>query len=52
MPVDQPGIEVGPFSDLLARTDSFVFEFSLATQRDGEYRLERERITLGPARPA
>lgn len=36
MPVDQPGIETGPFAELVIRTDMFIFEFGLATQRDDE----------------
>jgi hypothetical protein len=36
LPVNQPGIETGPFAELLTRTDSFVFEFGLATQHDDE----------------
>jgi hypothetical protein len=36
LPVDQPGIETGPFSQLLRRADMFIFEFGLATQREDE----------------
>jgi hypothetical protein len=36
LPLDLPGIETGPFSELLSRTDMFVFEFGLATQSDDE----------------
>jgi len=36
LPTDLPGIETGAFSDLVKRTDLFIFEFGLATQRDDE----------------
>jgi hypothetical protein len=36
LPADQPGIETGRFADLVKRTDMFIFEFGLATQRDDE----------------
>jgi hypothetical protein len=32
LPVDIPGVEAGPFADLLRRSDMFIFEFGLATQ--------------------
>jgi hypothetical protein len=33
LPLDLPGLEVGPFVDLLPDTDLFIFEFGLATQQ-------------------
>ncbi|SJZ42540.1 hypothetical protein SAMN02745126_01008 [Enhydrobacter aerosaccus] len=32
LPLDTPGVEAGPFNDLLRRTDMFIFEFGVATQ--------------------
>jgi hypothetical protein len=32
LPVDIPGVESGPFAELLRRSDMFIFEFGLATQ--------------------
>jgi hypothetical protein len=41
--LDDPAIEIGRFADLLRRTDLFLFEFGLATQRDGDpVRIGRE----------
>jgi hypothetical protein len=34
--VDDPAIEIGRFADLLRRTDLFVFEFGLTSQKDGD----------------
>lgn len=34
--VDDPAIEIGRFADLARRADLFIFEFGLATQKDGE----------------
>jgi len=36
LPDDLPGIEKGAFADLVKRTDLFIFEFGLATQRPDE----------------
>ncbi len=36
LPTGQPGIESGRFSELVRRTDLFIFEFGLATQRAEE----------------
>ncbi|MBS0221992.1 MAG: hypothetical protein JSR91_14745 [Proteobacteria bacterium] len=33
LPLDTPGVEAGPFADLLRRADMFIFEFGLATQK-------------------
>ena len=33
---DVPGVTVGPFADLLQRSDMFVFEFGLASQQEGD----------------
>ncbi len=34
--LDHPAIETGRFADLLRRTDLFLFEFGLASQKDGD----------------
>jgi hypothetical protein len=36
LPTDMPGVETGSFSELVRKTDLFVFEFGLATQRADE----------------
>jgi hypothetical protein len=36
LPIDGKGVESGPFAELLGRTEMFIFEFGLATQRDDE----------------
>jgi FkbM family methyltransferase len=36
LPIDGPGVETGPFAELLRRAEMFIFEFGLATQRDDE----------------
>jgi hypothetical protein len=36
LPVDLPGVETGPFAELLQRAELFIFEFGLATQRGDE----------------
>ncbi|MBX9945511.1 MAG: hypothetical protein K2Y40_15615 [Reyranella sp.] len=36
LPTDLPGIEAGAFADLVRRTELFIFEFGLATQRPEE----------------
>jgi hypothetical protein len=45
--IDDPAIETGRFSDLLHRTDLFVFEFGLASQKDGDpVRVGREPTVI------
>ncbi len=51
LPTAQPGVTTGPFSDLLHKTDMFIFEFGLATQSPDEpVRLGRKRAPLDDKR--
>jgi len=36
LPIDGPGVETGPFAELLRRAEMFIFEFGLTTQSDDE----------------
>ena len=45
LPTDLPGVETGPFDDLLRRAEMFIFEFGLATQRSDEPVRTRRRVT-------
>jgi len=46
LPTDLPGVETGPFDDLLRRAEMFIFEFGLATQRSDEPVRTGRRVTL------
>jgi hypothetical protein len=46
LPTGLPGVETGPFDDLLRRAEMFIFEFGLATQRSDEPVRTGRRVTL------
>jgi hypothetical protein len=45
LPTDLPGVETGPFHELLRRADMFIFEFGLATQGSDEPVRMGRRVT-------
>jgi len=45
LPTDLPGVQTGPFHDLLRRAEMFIFEFGVASQRCDEPVRIRRRVT-------